>query len=83
MKIEIIGNGCTICKTLFCNALEALRETGRKGRVVIVKDMRKIVRYGMLATPAIIINGVVVCSGRLVSSKEIMALLKSYLTSVV
>ena len=83
MKIEIIGNSCTICKTLFCNALEALRETGRKGRVVIVKDMRKIVRYGMLATPARIINGVVVCSGRLVSSKEIMALLKSYLASVV
>jgi len=80
MKIEILGNGGTICKTLFCNALEALRETGKKGRVVLVKDMKNILRYGVLATPALIVNGVVVSAGYLLSSNEIITYLKSSLT---
>ena len=76
MKIEILGTGGTICKTLFCNALEALRESGMKGRVVIVKDIQKIMRYGVLSPPALVINGVVTFTGRLVSPEEIMALLQ-------
>lgn len=81
MKIEILGTGGTLCKALFSNALEALRESGKKGSVVVVKDIQKIMKYGVSA-PAIVINGVVRFSGRLVSSEEIMALLQSNLTSV-
>ena len=83
MKIEILGTGGTICKSLFCNALEALRASGRNGRVVIVKDIRKIMRYGVVATPALVINGVVMFSGRMGSPEEIVALLHRNLSTFV
>ncbi len=83
MKIEILGTGGTVCKTLFCNALEALRASGKNGRVVIVKDIRKIMRYGAIATPALVINGVVMFSGRMGSPEEIVALLHRNLSTFV
>ena len=76
MKIEIIGSGGAVCKTLFTNTLEALRETGKKGRVVIVNDFQKIIKYGVIMTPALVINGVVMLSGRLASPVEIVAILQ-------
>jgi small redox-active disulfide protein 2 len=83
MKIEILGTGGRSCKELFDNTLEALRESGRKGRVVIVKDIRKIMKYGVMATPALAINGAVMLSGRLGSPEEILALLHQNLSSFV
>jgi small redox-active disulfide protein 2 len=83
MKIEVLSTGGTFCKTLFSNALEALRESGRTGRVVIVKDIRKIMRYGVIATPALVINGVVMFSGRIGSPEEIIALLHRNLSTFV
>lgn len=62
MKIEILDTGGAMCKTLLGNALEALRESGRNGKVVIVKDIRKIMKYGVLATPVLVIKGVVMFS---------------------
>ena len=83
MKIEILDTGGTMTKTLLNNALEALRESGKKGKVVIVKDIRKIMKYGVIATPALVINGVVMFSGRLGSPEEIMALLHRNLSTFV
>lgn len=76
MNIEVLGTGGAVCKDLFCNALEALRVSGKKGRVVLVRDVRKIVRYGVIATPALAINGVVMFSGRPVSADEIITLVQ-------
>ena len=83
MKIEILNTGGTLYKTLFCNVLEALRESGKNGRVVIVRDINKIMKYGAIATPALVINGVVMFSGRLGSPEEIMALLQRNLSPFV
>jgi protein-disulfide isomerase len=83
MKIEILCTGGSIYKRLFSNTLEALRESGKKGKVVVVRDIRKIVKYGVIVTPALVLNGVVMFSGRLGSPEEIMALLQSSLKSVV
>jgi len=77
MNIEVLCSCGTISKNLFNNALEALRETGKKGRVVIVRDIQKISKYGVPATPALVIDGVVRVSGRMVSAEEIMTLLQS------
>ncbi len=76
MKIEIIGSGGAVCKALFTNALEALRASGKKGKVEIVKDIKKIMRYGVLCTPALVINGVVMLSGKLASPEEIVSILQ-------
>jgi hypothetical protein len=74
MRIEVLGTDGAKCKALFQTALEALRLSGRKGRVVIVADMKKILRYGVTA-PALAINGVVVLCGTNVSPEEILALM--------
>jgi small redox-active disulfide protein 2 len=77
MKIEILDTGGAMCKALLGNTLEALRESGKNGRVVIIKDIRKIIKYGVMATPALVINGMVMLSGRIASPEEIVALLQS------
>lgn len=83
MKIEILDTGGAMCKTLLGNTLEALRESGRNGRVVIIKDIRRIIKYGVLVTPALVINGVVMFSGRMGSPEEIIALLHRNLSTFV
>jgi len=83
MKIEILDTGGAMCKTLLSNTLEALRESGKNGRVVIIKDIRKIMKFGVIATPALVINGMVMLSGRLASPEEIVALLQRNLTPFV
>jgi hypothetical protein len=75
MKIEVLGTDRATCKSLFQSALEALRLSGKKGRVISVTDIKKILRYGV-SVPAIAINGAVVISGTMkVSPEEILALL--------
>jgi small redox-active disulfide protein 2 len=83
MKIEILDTGGAMCKTLLGNALEALRESGKNGKIVIIKDIRRIIKYGVMATPALVINGVVMFSGRLGSPEEILALLHRNLSTFV
>jgi len=83
MKIEILDTGGAKCKTLLGNTLEALRESGRNGRVVIIKDIRRIIKYGVIVTPALVINGVVMISGRMGSPEEIIALLHQNLSTFV
>jgi small redox-active disulfide protein 2 len=83
MKIEILDSGSTMCKTLLSNVLEALRESGKNGRVVIIKDIKRIMKYGVMATPVLVIDGVVMFSGRLGSPEEILALLHRNLSTFV
>ena len=83
MKIEILDTGSAMCKSLLSNALEAIRASGKSGRVVMVKDIRKIMRYGVLATPALVIDGVVMFSGRMGSPEEILSLLHQNLSPFV
>jgi protein-disulfide isomerase len=83
MKIEILDTGGAMYKALLGNTLEALRESGKNGRVVIIKDIRKIIKYGVMATPALVINGVVMFSGRMGSPEEIIAILHRNLSTFV
>lgn len=76
MKIEILGMGCPKCKQLEANARKALEEAGKKAEVIKVTDMNKIIAYGIMATPAIVIDGKVKASGRIPDSSEIKKWLK-------
>ena len=71
MKIEVLGTGCPKCKMLEANVKKALDETGKKAEVVKVTEIDKIIEYGVMSTPALVINGEVKASGRLISSEEI------------
>lgn len=75
MKIEILGTCGPLCNGLFCNTLEALRESGKNGRVVVGNDARRIKKYGAQSFPVLVVNGVVKVSGRLASRDEIISLL--------
>ena len=71
MKIEILGTGCPKCKQLEANARKAVEEKKVKAEIVKVTDITKIIEYGVMSTPAIVIDGEVKAYGRLVDVKEI------------
>ncbi len=74
MKIEILGTGCTKCKALEENAKKAVAEAGVFAQVEKVEDIEKIMAYGVMSTPGLVINGEVKSTGKLLNSQEIKAL---------
>ncbi len=71
MKIEILGTGCPKCKVLEENARKAVSESGKKVEIIKINDISKIIEYGVMTTPAIVIDGKVKASGRVAEVKEI------------
>lgn len=76
MEIKILGTGCPKCKTLEKNTLEAVSNLGLDAQVEKVEDIVNIMSYGIARTPGLVVDGKVVLSGRVPSSKEIETLLK-------
>ncbi|PLY10450.1 MAG: thioredoxin family protein [Arcobacter sp.] len=74
MKIEILGTGCTKCKSLEENTKKALAQAGVFAQVEKVEDIEKIMAYGVMSTPALVIDGEVKSTGKLLNSEEIKAL---------
>jgi len=72
MKIEILGNGCASCKALEENAKKAVAKAGVKAQILKVTQMEKIIAYGIMSTPAIVIAGKVKASGRVPDAEEII-----------
>lgn len=79
MKIEVIETIGEVRKSLFGNVLEALKAYGINGKVVIVNDIKTILRYGVKSAPALIINGIVMFAGKSQSPEEIIKLLQQNL----
>ena len=75
MKIEILGTGCAKCKTLYENVKKAVEESGKSAEIVKVEEIPKIMSYGVMSTPALVIDGQVKFSGKVASIGEIMGLL--------
>ncbi len=73
MKIEILGTGCPKCKQLEKNARKALEESGKKAELVKVTNINDIVGYGVMSTPAIVIDGEVKSYGKVADVEEIKA----------
>jgi len=81
MRIEVIETiGKKVYHSLFGNVLEALKACRLNGRVVMVKDMRTIVKYGVTTAPALVINGIVVFAGKSLPPEEIIKLLQQHLS---
>ena len=74
-KIEILGTGCKKCKALETAAREAVEALGGDYEVVKVEDVQEIMKYGVASTPALVIDGVVKSSGRVLSADEIKQLI--------
>jgi small redox-active disulfide protein 2 len=71
MKIEVLGTGCAKCKALYESVKAAVNEKGVAAEVVKVEDMPSIMKYGVMSTPALVIDGIVVFSGKSASAAEI------------
>ena len=76
MKIKILGTGCPKCKQLEANTKKALEETGKKAEIEKVTDINKIIEAGVMATPALDIDGKIKSTGKVSSVEEIKELLK-------
>lgn len=76
MKIEILGTGCPKCKKLGENAEKAVEETGADAEVVKVEDMETILSYGVMMTPALVLDGKVKCSSKIATVEEIVEWIK-------
>lgn len=71
MKIEILGMGCVNCNKLYQNVLEAVKQSGKEAEVTKVEDIQKIMSYGVMSTPALVIDGVVKVKGKVPKVEEI------------
>ena len=71
MKIEILGMGCPKCKMLYENVKKAVEQAGIQAEVVKVEDMETITSYGVMMTPALVVNGEVKTTGKIPSAEDI------------
>lgn len=77
MKIQILGTGCPKCKTLTANAEKAVRELGITAEISKVTDLKEIMGFGVMMTPALVVDGVVKSSGHLLSPEQIKKLISA------
>ena len=71
MVIKVLGTGCTNCKNLEKAVINTLAEMNLAADVTKVEDITKIMAYGIMRTPALVINEKVVLYGRVPSTKEL------------
>jgi small redox-active disulfide protein 2 len=74
-KIEILGTGCQKCVKLAKNAEEAVKDKGAEYAIVKVTDLAKIMNYGVMMTPGLVVDGKVASVGKVLSPDEIKKLL--------
>jgi small redox-active disulfide protein 2 len=70
-KIEILGMGCVNCNKLYQNVLAAAKMIGKEAEVTKVEDIQKIMAYGVMSTPALVVDGVVKVAGKVPKPEEI------------
>lgn len=75
MEIKVLGPGCPKCKTLDKLTKEVVDENQIDAKIEKVEDIMEIMGYGVMRTPALVIDGKVVLSGRLPSKDEIKNLI--------
>ncbi len=71
MEIRILGPGCPRCHEVEKRTINALAELGISADVQKVTDIKKIAEYRIFATPGLVINGKIKCSGRIPAQVEI------------
>lgn len=76
MEIKVLGSGCPKCKTLYSRVEEAISNLKLDAQLSKVEDMDKIIGYGVMMTPALVVNEKVVLSGKLPKVQELEELLK-------
>ena len=75
-SVKVLGSGCARCNELEKAVKAALEQLGMDSRVEHVKDFAKIASYGVMGTPALVVDGKVLSSGKVLSVEEVIKLLQ-------
>ncbi len=76
MKIQVLGTGCTKCKQLTANAEAAVAALGLGVPVEKVEDLREIMKFKVMSTPALVVDGVVKSTGKVLTPEAVKQLLE-------
>jgi small redox-active disulfide protein 2 len=78
MEIKILGTGCAKCKTLEKLTREVVEKNGIQATITTGEDITEIMKYHIMATPALVVNEKVEIKGRVPSASEIKEVLSKY-----
>ncbi len=77
MLIQVLGTGCSKCKTLHEMVKKAVQETGIDAEVEKVEDIQQIMAFELIMTPGLVINGEVKAAGRVPNIEEIKRMISA------
>lgn len=73
--IKVLGAGCKSCHEQYENAKQAVKDMGLSVEVEYVTDMQKVMEYGAMSMPALVVNEQVAAMGRVLKSEDVISLL--------
>ncbi len=78
MDIKILGTGCPKCKSLEKLTREVVEQNGLSAEISKVEDIMEIMKFNVMSTPALVVNGKVEIKGRIPTAGEIKQILSKY-----
>lgn len=75
MNIQVLGTGCAKCKALEKITREVVAEAGIDANITKVEDIVEIMKFNVMTTPALVVDGKVVLKGRIPSNSELKEIL--------
>lgn len=75
MNIKILGGGCASCKKLYENTLKAVGEKGLVAEVEYITDMPKVMEYGVMSMPVLVVEEKIAAQGKVLKTSEIVKIL--------
>ena len=75
-SVKVLGAGCASCHQQYENAKEAVKTLGLSVEVEYITDFSKIMEYGVMSMPAIVVNEKVVSAGKVLKAADVEKLLK-------
>ena len=77
MDVKVLGTGCAKCKKLYAEVEKAVAQSGLSASLEKVEKLDEIMKFGVMTTPALVIDGEVKCSGRVAPVLEIISWLST------
>ena len=75
-EIKVLGPGCAKCKSTYAVIAKVVKESGMDVQLTKVEDIEEIMRYNIMSTPAVVVDGKVVLKGKVPSESEVKEMLK-------
>jgi small redox-active disulfide protein 2 len=75
-SVKVLGSGCTKCNILEASAKAALEQLGMDSTIDHISDFAQIAAYGVMTTPALVVDGKVVSYGKALKTEEVVEILK-------